>query len=49
MAPESWNNEARAEVTAKHRFGKDIPAATNTQATMKELSFVCNSEVDTSV
>jgi hypothetical protein len=32
---------------ARQRLGKHIPAATNTQATIEELPFLCNSKVNT--
>jgi hypothetical protein len=32
---------------ARQRFGKHIPAAKNTQATIDELPFLCNFEVNT--
>jgi hypothetical protein len=35
------------EYIAKQRLGKHIPSATNTQATIKVLPFLCNGEVNT--
>jgi hypothetical protein len=34
---------------ARQRLGKHSPAATNTQATIEELPFLCNREVNTSI
>jgi hypothetical protein len=45
MMPESRN---MGDV-ARKRLGYPVPAEMNTQATIKELSFLCNGEVTTSI
>jgi hypothetical protein len=47
MTPESQNYGARGDVIARQRLCKHIPTATNMQATIEELQFLCNGEVNT--
>jgi hypothetical protein len=45
MTPESTSSGARVDVHC-YRLGKEVPTEMNTQATIEEVQFQCNGEVN---